>query len=788
MLQVLFNRSRADPTIDPKACSTTTARPPLVYHSNLNRVARFHSSNLSRTGCFQHDSPCLLFPDVASRAPPLGTCDGSASCACSNAPVCERDCTGGACTGTYERVALFGAYANGENIASGGLPRSALTLWLNSSGHCGRILGAYGAVGTGVAGISTGNFADLSGSIPVLVAGGHEVGSWYGEFTSSTAADVGFRANYYHTGGGPRSATVNVDGACTPMSLERGTTGNGTWLASLALTSAQCRRYFFAFEGPSGAAVRLPETGSYGVGGSLATCPDWDAAAPAACGSSGGVAPTVATAAAASPSPSTGTSTVVTVLGADDNGEPGLTYSWSATGPLPVSFSPNGTNAAKRATAAFSGLGSYVLTATVRDAGGLTVTSAVSVTVSPALASVRLSPSTATVAVGASQLFTAESRDQFGARLATQPSFTFTVTGGGTIAPSGLFTAGTAVGGPYTVTASSGGASGAATVSVAERGGAPAAPRITVGAVASPSPVVGSRTTVTVSAEDDGGEPALTYEWSASGPATVRFEVNETNETNEAKATVASFSVSGDYTLTVTVVDTDGNTATSAVSVPVSYVAPPVRDTTPPSVAIIEPREGATASDTPLTVRLQASDDQTLARVIVSMDGRTAATLTAPPWQLVVDVQALPSGPHTLTARAVDTEGNAAEAPPVSFERAPTSGAVGGVGCSASGAEGTRLGLSLLWLLSVSSGRVAGARKARATAKPGGQRRQEPCADAATAPTRRRPARRRPGLTARATPVPKKRGLEPSPTATETAPRAQATRERPPGARGRHRR
>jgi hypothetical protein len=69
------------------------------------------------------------------------------------------------------------------------------------------------------------------------------------------------------------------------------------------------------------------------------------------------------------------------VLGADDNGEANLTYTWTATGPAPVSFSTNGTNAAKTVVATFSTAGSYVFQVTVRDAAQLSVTSSVAVTV-----------------------------------------------------------------------------------------------------------------------------------------------------------------------------------------------------------------------------------------------------------------------------------------------------------------------------------------------------------------------------------------------------------------------
>jgi hypothetical protein len=83
-----------------------------------------------------------------------------------------------------------------------------------------------------------------------------------------------------------------------------------------------------------------------------------------------------------------------------------------------------------------------------------------------------VSPSSATLQPAATAQFTAVARDQYGAALAPQPAFTWKVDGGGTVSTSGLFTAGSAEGGPYTVTATAnvGGTShsGTAEVSVAE--------------------------------------------------------------------------------------------------------------------------------------------------------------------------------------------------------------------------------------------------------------------------------------------------------------------------------
>src|SRR5205085_12666008 len=66
----------------------------------------------------------------------------------------------------------------------------------------------------------------------------------------------------------------------------------------------------------------------------------------------------------------------------------------------------------------------------------------------------------ATVGIGGTQQFTATGSDQFGVSLTTQPSFSWTVSGGGSIGTTGLFTAGTTTGGPFTVTAESGGVKG----------------------------------------------------------------------------------------------------------------------------------------------------------------------------------------------------------------------------------------------------------------------------------------------------------------------------------------
>ena len=97
--------------------------------------------------------------------------------------------------------------------------------------------------------------------------------------------------------------------------------------------------------------------------------------------------------------------------------------------------------------------------------------------------------------------------------------------------------------------------------------GAPsAAPTVAVGAAASPSPVTGKTTNVSVLGADDGGEANLAYGWTATGPAAVTFSATGTNA---AKNAVATFAKAGTYTLTAAI--SDGlSTTTSSTTVVVS--------------------------------------------------------------------------------------------------------------------------------------------------------------------------------------------------------------------------
>jgi hypothetical protein len=295
--------------------------------------------------------------------------------------------------------------------------------------------------------------------------------------------------------------------------------------------------------------------------------------------------PTVVNAASANPNPVIGTTAALSVLGSDPSGaESDLTYTWSVTGtpPAGVLFSANGTNAAKNTTVTFSQAGSYSFQVVLQNPAGLTATSNMTVQVNQTLSKINVAPPVASVEVGATQTFSASGLDQFNQAMASAPTFTWMVSGGGSINSSGLFTAGTtkaSVGGPFTVTAASGSQTGTASVTVTGNNNPPT---VVNAASANPNPVSGTTAALSVLGSDPSGtESDLTYTWSVTGtpPAGVLFSANGTNA---AKYTTVTFSQAGSYSFQVVMQNPEGLTATSNVTVQVNQtlskinVAPPV--------------------------------------------------------------------------------------------------------------------------------------------------------------------------------------------------------------------
>jgi autotransporter-associated beta strand protein len=274
-------------------------------------------------------------------------------------------------------------------------------------------------------------------------------------------------------------------------------------------------------------------------------------------------APTVATAASANPFTVTSTSTNLSVLGADPTGESNLTYTWATTGtpPAPVVYSANGTNAAKNTTATFTKAGSYNFMVTITNAGGLSITSTVGVTVQLTATTTSVSPNTAAMVPNGTQQFSATSYDQFGVAMSPQPTFSWASTVG-SITSAGMLTA-QGSNGSGTVTATGGGVSGISTVTVTDP-----APTVTTPPAASPSTVTAETTVLSVLGADDEGQSTLTYTWATTGtpPAAVMFS---TNGTNLAQNTTATFAAAGTYNFTVTITNTSNLSVSRSLAVTV---------------------------------------------------------------------------------------------------------------------------------------------------------------------------------------------------------------------------
>lgn len=188
--------------------------------------------------------------------------------------------------------------------------------------------------------------------------------------------------------------------------------------------------------------------------------------------------PAITLAAAAAQNPAQSRTVQVTVGAADDAGEANLSYTWSATGPANVTFSPNGNNAAKAATASFSAAGTYAITVTVRDGTNKTVTSSFMLPVQARYSVLRLTPAAVQVSPGAFQVFTGSARDQFDGLISPQPTVSFMLPAGGgsLLADAGMnavnFRAQGSVGGPFVLTANANGISASSSIGVGKAPGA----------------------------------------------------------------------------------------------------------------------------------------------------------------------------------------------------------------------------------------------------------------------------------------------------------------------------
>jgi large repetitive protein len=279
----------------------------------------------------------------------------------------------------------------------------------------------------------------------------------------------------------------------------------------------------------------------------------------------------------------------------------------------------------------------------------------------------------------------------------TPPVTTFTVSGGGLVDATGLFTAGSTSGGPFTVTAKAGALTAVAQVFVG------VTPDTTPPLVALVAPIANAKL----------GGPVLLQATASDdvGVVRVRFFVDSTlvGEVMAPPFELTANAVawgSGPHLLTARANDAAGNATTSdGVPVIVDTSLPP--DSTPPVVAITSPANGVKGG-TNIGVSIAASDDVGVVKVTLELDGTQNQEWLQAPYagQLTMT-----PGMHRLVATAVDAAGNLTRSAAIDFEVLPEGmqppvtkptqlDEIRGSSCGCSSGGGTEL-LGLLLMIGV---------------------------------------------------------------------------------------
>ena len=111
----------------------------------------------------------------------------------------------------------------------------------------------------------------------------------------------------------------------------------------------------------------------------------------------------------------------------------------------------------------------------------------------------------------------------------------------------------------------------------------------------------------------------------------------------------------GANNITVTAVDSSENSQTANATVMVAHAPPP--DTTNPTVTMISPATGSTASGS-ITISANASDDMGVDRVIFTVGATEIGQDTTAPFEQGFDTTTLSNSTVPITCTAVDTSGN----------------------------------------------------------------------------------------------------------------------------------
>jgi chitodextrinase len=159
----------------------------------------------------------------------------------------------------------------------------------------------------------------------------------------------------------------------------------------------------------------------------------------------------------------------------------------------------------------------------------------------------------------------------------------------------------------------------------------------------------------------------------------------------------------GTHTLSATARDAAGNVGTATVITVTVF-----NDTTPPSVSLTNPTNGATIAGTQ-TLSATASDNVGVASVKYYIDGSLLATLVAGPFDTAWDTTAVTDGSHTVLAVAADTSNNQASSTiNVTVQNTPSDIIAPSVPSGLSTSNTTQTATTISWVASTDNVAVAG--------------------------------------------------------------------------------
>jgi hypothetical protein len=194
---------------------------------------------------------------------------------------------------------------------------------------------------------------------------------------------------------------------------------------------------------------------------------------------------------------------------------------------------------------------------------------------------------------------------------------------------------------------------------------------------------VGTSAPVTVTADNDFTAPTVSLSAPSAGATLVGTATISADATDDRAITRVDFydgtrllasnsalpfsyawntaaEATGPHTLSAKAYDAAGNVGTSA-----QVVVTVVRDTTPPSVSLTAPTDGATLMGS-VTLSADATDDIGVSKVEFLLDGSLLATDTTAPYSSSWNTKSAANGSHTLSVRATDSSGNVATSATVS--------------------------------------------------------------------------------------------------------------------------